>query len=73
MRQSERYVSVAEGRRLDPEDPFGPPEIPVECECVHCEQKFQSNTMVYDRQGGFWTCPVDECDGTGFGMDIHRV
>jgi hypothetical protein len=63
---------------LDPsDDPFGPPEIPVEVECLHCGQQYQSHLIEWrietDADGnphGFWCCPTPGCGGKGFGFDI---
>jgi len=63
---------------LDPtNDPFGPPEVPVEVECLHCGQQYQSYLIEWrietDADGkphGFWCCPTPGCGGMGFGFDI---
>jgi hypothetical protein len=63
---------------LDPAgDPFGPPEVSVEVECLHCGQQYQSHLIEWrietDAGGnlhGFWCCPMPGCGGTGFGFDI---
>jgi hypothetical protein len=63
---------------LDPtNDPFGPPEVSVEVECLHCGQRYQSHEIEWridtDADGslhGFWCCPMPGCDGMGFGFDI---
>ena len=63
---------------LDPtNDPFGPPEVPVEVECLHCGQQYQSHLIEWrietDADGnlhGFWCCPTPGCGGMGFGFDI---
>jgi hypothetical protein len=63
---------------LDPtNDPFGPPEVPVEVECLHCGEQYQSNLIEWriendadGRPHGFWCCPTPGCGGMGFGFDI---
>ena len=63
---------------LDPsDDPFGPPEVSVEVECLHCGQQYESyriewriKTDADGNQHGFWCCPMPDCDGKGFGFDI---
>jgi hypothetical protein len=63
---------------LDPtNDPFGPPEVSVEVECLHCGEQYQSNLIEWrietDADGnphGFWCCPTPGCGGMGFGFDI---
>ena len=63
---------------LDPTgDPFGPPEVPIEVECLHCGQQYQSYLIEWrietDADGkphGFWCCPTPGCGGMGFGFDI---
>jgi hypothetical protein len=63
---------------LDPSgDPFGPPEISCEVECLHCGQQYQSyliewriETDAEGNQHGFWCCPTPGCGGVGFGFDI---
>ena len=63
---------------LDPTgDPFGPPEVSVEVECLHCGQQYQSHLIEWrietDADGnlhGFWCCPTPGCGGVGFGFDI---
>jgi hypothetical protein len=66
------------GDPLDPAgDPFGPPEVSVEVECLHCGQQYQSHLIEWriesDADGslhGFWCCPTPGCGGMGFGFDI---
>jgi hypothetical protein len=63
---------------LDPSgDPFGPPEISCEVECLHCGQQYESyliewriETDAEGKQHGFWCCPTPGCGGMGFGFDI---
>jgi len=58
-------------------DQFHPPENSVEVSCLHCGQTYQSSEIVWAmrtcRDGlihGFWVCPIEGCDGAGFGFDI---
>jgi hypothetical protein len=63
---------------LDPSgDPFGPPEVSVEVECLHCGQRYESYLIEWriatdadGKQHGFWCCPTPGCGGMGFGFDI---
>lgn len=58
------------------EDPFGPPENACEVRCLHCGQKYSSSRIVWNPDrgpDGLWSCPVPECDGAGFGFDIHPI
>ena len=63
---------------LDPKgDPFGPPEVSVEVECLHCGRQYDSyliewriETDADGKQHGFWCCPTPDCGGRGFGFDI---
>jgi hypothetical protein len=63
---------------LDPSgDPFGPPEVSCEVECLHCGQQYESYLIEWrvltnadGQQHGFWCCPTPGCDGMGFGFDI---
>jgi hypothetical protein len=63
---------------LDPQtDPFKPPAIPTEVQCIHCGREYESCLIQWrieeDIDGqphGFWCCPIDGCDGRGFGFDI---
>lgn len=63
---------------LDPTgDPFGPPEVSVEVECLHCGQQYQSHLIEWRIETsadgdlhGFWCCPTPDCSGKGFGFDI---
>jgi hypothetical protein len=63
---------------LDPQsDPFHPPDIPTEVECLHCGESYESYLIEWrvqpdadGKQHGFWCCPTPGCDGMGFGFDI---
>jgi len=58
------------------DDPFGPPVIPTEVQCLHCGREYQSyliqwvEEIVDGEARGFWRCPTPGCDGAGFGFDI---
>jgi hypothetical protein len=61
-------------------DPFGPPEVPCECFCLHCRRTFMSDQIWFQkvkgaRDGfeGFWMCPTPNCSGKGFTFDIFPV
>ena len=66
---------------LDPKgDPFYPPAIPTLVFCLHCQQEYDSYRIEWrvetDQDGrphGFWCCPIENCDGKGFGFDIFPV
>jgi hypothetical protein len=55
-------------------DPFGPPEIPCQVRCLHCDKSYSSADMRRDGKSELWVCPnYKECGGAGYGMDIHDV
>lgn len=61
-------------------DPFGPPEQPCQCFCLHCRRTFMSDQIWFQkvrgaRDGfeGFWMCPTPNCSGAGFTFDIFPV
>ncbi len=61
----------------DPEaDPYGPPAIPTEVRCLHCDQEYQSYLIEWvervadGKVSGLWRCPTPGCSGGGFGIDI---
>lgn len=66
---------------LNPDnDPFAPPSISTEVHCIHCGEEYDSYRIEWrierDTDGtahGFWCCPVEGCDGKGFGFDIFPV
>jgi hypothetical protein len=84
---------IAAGRiRIEPEsmddidftdpanDCFGPPEISIPVECIHCGEEYDSyriewriETNSEGKRQGFWCCPIEGCDGKGFGFDIFPV
>jgi hypothetical protein len=63
---------------IDPKgDPFGPPEVSIEVQCLHCGEQYDSYLIEWrvemDADGnphGFWCCPTPGCSGMGFGFDI---
>lgn len=69
---------MAQSSRRDRDsDPFRPPEVPTEVECLHCGRDYDSYLIEWreelDENGqpiGFWCCPTPGCDGKGFGFDI---
>ena len=69
--------SSESSRRDRDSDPFRPPVVPTEVECLHCGQDYDSYLIEWreqlDEKGeltGFWCCPTPGCDGIGFGFDI---
>jgi len=66
---------------LDPEsDIFKPSAISTLVGCLHCGEEYDSYRIEWrvlsDRDGrphGFWCCPIENCDGRGFGFDIFPV
>jgi len=61
----------------DPDaDPYGPPAVPTEVRCLHCDREYQSyliewvERVVDGRVTGSWRCPTPGCNGGGFGIDI---
>lgn len=69
---------MAGSKRPDPDaDPFRPPAVPTEVQCIHCGRDYDSYLIEWreelDADGkvhGFWCCPMPGCDGKGFGFDI---
>jgi hypothetical protein len=72
---------VPEHDPLDPSaDPFGPPSISIIVGCLHCGEEYDSYRIEWrvetdrnDRPHGFWCCPIENCDGRGFGFDIFPI
>lgn len=69
-----------EGDPKEKRDPFGPPEEPCQCFCLHCRRTFMSDQIWFQkvrgaRDGfeGFWMCPTPNCSGAGFTFDIFPV
>ena len=66
---------------VDPDtDPFRPPKAPTLVGCLHCRQVYESYLIEWrerptdDGRGhGFWCCPVEGCDGKGFGFDLLPI
>lgn len=57
------------------EDPFAPPAIPTEVECLHCGEVYDSWRILWQEDetcafGGHWCCPTPGCGGLGFLFDI---
>lgn len=57
-------------------DCFHPPDVPIEVECIHCGNVYNSSLIEW-RYGagppgyaGAWCCPIPGCDGVGFLFDI---
>ena len=65
------------------EDHFHPPSISTIVSCLHCQEVYDSYKMVWETRPvddetpgdlpGFWRCPVEGCDGAGFGFDIFPI
>ena len=53
------------------EDCFKPPEKPLQVRCMHCDNEYSSDRIVWYR--GLWCCPHIACGGAGFGFDIFPV
>jgi hypothetical protein len=76
-----RRWNVAKYDPLDEEsDPFRPPKTSTVVSCLHCGEEYDSYRIEWrilqDAQGrphGFWCCPIEGCDGKGFGIDIFPV
>ncbi|MFO0965008.1 MAG: hypothetical protein U0793_05385 [Gemmataceae bacterium] len=66
---------------LDPDaDRFRPPTLSTLVGCLHCHQEYESyriewrvQTTLDGKRHGFWCCPIENCDGKGFGVDIFPV
>ena len=65
----------------DPQaDPFRPPKLSTIVHCIHCGEEYDSYRIEWrvelcddGRNHGFWCCPIEGCDGRGFGFDIFPV
>jgi hypothetical protein len=48
-----------------------------EIKCLHCGGNFRMREMVFESRfpgdPPIWWCPNRECDGRGFGWDLHTV
>ena len=66
---------------MDPEsDLFRPPAISTLVGCLHGGREYDSYRIEWrvetDSNGRphcFWCCPIESCDGRGFGFDIFPV
>lgn len=61
----------------DPDtDPFRPPDIPTEVQCIRCGHEFESYLIEWRKwrergeDFGAWCCPTPDCAGRGFGFDL---
>lgn len=61
-------------------DPFYPPAISTLVHCLHCNEEYDSYRIEWriekshdGSDHGFWCCPIEGCDGRGFGFDILPV
>lgn len=62
-------------------DAFSPPKTPIMVTCWHCGKFYTSDKIAWGRKRHMnagsngdqplWWCPTPECDGAGFGHDIH--
>jgi hypothetical protein len=72
---------VADYDPLDPAtDPFRPPAVSTIVQCLHCGEEYDSYRIEWrvetdpdGQQHGFWCCPIENCDGRGFGFDILPI
>jgi hypothetical protein len=53
-------------------DIFAPPQIPVECFCLHCRRVYMSDLILKIEIDGeiHHACPVEGCTAMGYGFDI---
>jgi len=78
-----RYNAAMQREDLPPgaeNDPFHPPSISTLVHCIHCGEEYDSwriewreSTREDGTKHGFWCCPIEGCDGAGFGFDIFPV
>jgi hypothetical protein len=61
-------------------DPFRPPALSTIVHCLHCGEEYDSYRIEWrvltdgsGRAHGFWCCPIEGCDGCGFGCDIFPI
>lgn len=57
---------------LDPDNykcQYAPPRKSILVYCLHCNRKYQSRGMRFEN--GMWLCKYLDCNGAGFGFDIH--
>jgi hypothetical protein len=61
-------------------DYFRPPPLSIIVHCLHCNEEYDSYRIEWrvekDPDGkshGFWCCPIEGCDGKGFGFDIFPI
>ncbi len=55
-------------------DVFGPPPEAIEVHCLHCDHSYMSDLIIAIQAADgsiHYACPVPNCDGMGFGFDIH--
>jgi hypothetical protein len=72
---------MADCDAFDPDsDPFRPPSVSTLVACLHCGQEYDSFRIEWriercsdGKEHGFWYCPIEGCDGRGFGFDILPV
>lgn len=67
-------------RDLDPDaDCFKPPPGSILVHCLHCGEEYESYRIEWrifdgpDGKHGMWCCPIEGCDGAGFGFDIFPI
>lgn len=81
MADNARHDAEGTHDPLSPDgDPFGPPSISTLVGCLHCGEEYDSyriewrvETDGHGQRHGFWCCPIEGCDGKGFGFDIYPV
>ncbi len=61
-------------------DVFRPPAVATMLHCLHCGEEYDRYRIEWriltDHSGkphGFWCCPIENCDGKGFGFDIFPI